>query len=97
MSRNVPLLRRAAITGISFLAAVGVMLGTSAQPASAAWANLTGWHTVCARDLSLYNAGQIGTLHQGDWFNIDHFADSGNHAWGFFGNKYGWVYNGWFC
>jgi hypothetical protein len=82
--------------GLSVLAAMGLALGI-AQPASAATAHLTGWHTVCADSLTVHNAGDVGTLTWGDSFYIDHFGDGINHAWGSSRVPYGWVYNGWFC
>lgn len=70
---------------------------TQPPPEAAAWAHHTGWHTVCADTLTLYNGGRVGTIVGGSSFYIDHFGDSGNHAWGWVGPLYGWVYNGWFC
>ena len=75
--------------------------GSDTQPAETEkTAHYTGWHTVCADSLTLYNAGPIATIGRGAYFYIDHFGDGINHAWGWVDGHpdyYGWVYNGWFC
>jgi hypothetical protein len=95
-------LRLIRVALIAMLVAVFGFVAT--QRADAAWAYNTGWHTVCANDLTLYNNGPIGTFYYGAEVHIDHFADSGNHAWiswyrtgGTWYGVNGWVYNGWFC
>jgi hypothetical protein len=88
---------RAGVTGLALVATTGLGFAL-AQPASAAWAHNLGAHTVCADSLTLHLPGGDGTLGRGARFDIEHFADSGNHAWGWdANNRYGWVYNGWFC
>ncbi len=94
-------LRRLAVVAGSALAATALTLAMSAQPAAAKTATQTGWHTVCADDLTVYNGGPIEVLHWYEGFSIDHFASEG-HVWGTTypktgGSQYGWVYNGWFC
>lgn len=88
---------RAGVIGLVAVAATGAGVA-GAQPASAAWAGNLGAHTVCANSLTLHLTNQDATLGRGARFNIEHFADSGNHAWGWDAyNRYGWVYNGYFC
>lgn len=76
---------------------------TFVPSAFAAWAHDDGGHTVCAQSLTVHNGGDVGILHNGASFWIDHWGDGKNHAWGWGNNpgsnKYywGWVYNGWFC
>ncbi len=63
-------------------------------------ANSTGWHTVCADSLTLRaNDGRVLSMRWNDNFYIDHYAEGGNHAWGWWLGPYayGWVWNGWFC
>jgi hypothetical protein len=78
-------------------ATTGLVIGVAAGPASAAWAHNTGDHRVCAASLTLHASNGDYTLGNGTAFAIDHFADSGNHAWGTGNGRYGWVYNGYFC
>lgn len=85
------------LTGI----AITATLALTTQPANADTAHLTGWHTVCADTLTVYNNGPVYVLHRGDAFHIDRFTSGIGHTWGqgFDGVfvPYGWVYNGWFC
>ncbi len=94
-------LRRFAVAAGCAVAATGLTLAMSAQPAAAKYATVTGMHTVCADSLNMYNGGQIDVLHWDEGFLIDHFA-SENHVWGTSypisgPSQYGWVVNGWFC
>lgn len=72
---------------------------SAAQAASAATITTTGWHTVCAESLTNYlQLGGTVTLHEGHIFQVYAFSDGGNIVWGWnLGDRYGWVYNGWFC
>ncbi|MGC4888967.1 hypothetical protein [Micromonospora sp. DT227] len=93
------LARRGGVAAASLAAALATVMVVDVQPAAAAWANLTGVHTVCANSLTLHTSGGDYSMGRGTHLNIDHFADSGNHAWGVFMERglYGWTYNGWFC
>jgi len=97
VARTRPRTARRVALAAGAVAGTVALLGVTAQPASAATAYNTGWHTVCADSLTMYNGGYVTTLHWGDSMYIDHFGDGVNHAWGSANGYYGWVYNGWFC
>lgn len=99
MTASTTMFRR--ITAIVATTAITTLgFGLTSSPASAATAYHTGDHVVAAQSLTLYNNGPVLTMTRGDHFNIDHFADNNQHAWGSYigqgGCWYGWVWNGWF-
>jgi len=89
------------LRAIALLVTATVALPIASAPsAGAETARATGWHAVCADNLTMYNGVYVATFTWYDSFNIDHFAGDG-HVWGigYHGgiSHSGWVYNGWFC
>lgn len=98
--------RRVFALGLAMGAAV-LTAGLSAAPAmaapsSAVQATVTRMH-VCAQDLYVRNApaGQvIGTLYQGQTFDVERYSPSGQWAYGMaYGhvNQHGWVEAAYLC